>query len=380
MSTSASDSPPATGRNPRFHQIREYYDKNEHRLAITFFVGGFFFDLITLDRIDSVVTVGQQVAYLSLILLVMMQMFFEETRPPFTTDKMFVLKRWYYDYRTAMIHFFFGNLLNLYTIFFFKSSSLLVSFFFMIFMVLLLVANESQKFKTLGLTFKFGLLSLCFLCFFAYIVPTFLGQMGLLVFLFSMLIGCLPLVGVGWWIQTYRTAVFDKAKSQILVPLGIVLCSFLGLYYLKLIPPVPLSIPFIGVYHSVERVPEGFKLAHERPWWKFWHNGDQFFLAQSSDKIFVFFRVFSPARFADQVLVRWYWHDNRLGWVLQDSIPIKIHGGREDGFRGYGAKGNYQPGSWKVQVETVDEREIGRVYFELDIAPAGPRTFQYEVM
>jgi len=369
-----------TARLPRLNQIREYYDKNEHKLAIGFFVGGFIFDIVTLDRIDSWFTIGQQVVYLAVILAALMQMFFEETRPPFTTENMFFLKRWYYDYRTAVVHFFFGNLLNLYTIFFFKSSSLLVSFFFLIGLVFLLVANESARFKSLGLAFKFSLLSLCFLSFFAYIVPTFLGQMGLLIFLFSMLIGCLPLVAVGWWIQTYVPEVFDKAKSQILVPLGFVLCGFLGLYYLKLIPPVPLSIPYIGVYHSVEKDAQGYKLGHERPWWKFWHNGDQFFMAQAQDKIYVFFRVFSPARFADQVLVRWYWHDNRKGWVLQDSIPIKIHGGREEGFRGYGVKGNYQPGSWKVQVETQDEREIGRVYFELEIAPQSPRTFQFDVM
>jgi hypothetical protein len=310
----------------------------------------------------------------------LLQMFFEETRPPFTTDKMFFLKRWYYDYRTAVVHFFFGNLLNLYTIFFFKSSSLLVSFFFMIFMVFLLLANESARFKSLGLTFKFGMLSLCLLCFFSYVVPTFLGRIGVLVFMFSMLVGCMPLIAAGWWIQTYAPHAFEKAKSQILVPLGIVLFGFLGLYYLKLIPPVPLSIPFIGVYHSVERMPEGYKLGHERPWWKFWHNGDQFFRAQTSDKIFVFFRIFSPARFADQVVVRWYWHDNRQGWVLQDSIPIRIQGGREEGFRGYGTKGNYQPGSWKVQVETNDGREIGRVYFDLEIVPPAQRTFSFDIM
>jgi len=86
----------------------------------------------------------------------------------------------------------------------------------------------------------------------------------------------------------------------------------------------------------------------------------------------VFFRVFSPANFSDQVLLRWH---RRLpgGWALQDTIPIRIVGGREAGFRGFGFKGNYEPGSWKIQVETTDAREIGRIYFELEAAPAAPR-------
>jgi hypothetical protein len=139
---------------------------------------------------------------------------------------------------------------------------------------------------------------------------------------------------------------------------------------------VPLSIPFIGVYHSVERTGEGYRLGHERPSWRWWHNGDQRFVAQPGDKVYVFFRVFSPTRFSDEVLMRWYRKDPARGWTLQDSIPIKILGGREEGFRGYGVKASYQPGDWKVQIETNDGREIGRIYFELESAPEAPRDFQ----
>ena len=142
------------------------------------------------------------------------------------------------------------------------------------------------------------------------------------------------------------------------------------------IPPVPLSIPYIGVYHNVERTEAGYRLAHERPGWRFWHNGDQHFRAQPGDRVFVFFRVFSPARFSDQVLLRWYWKDGARGWTLQDTIPIRIVGGREEGFRGYGVKAKYQPGAWKVQVETTDGREIGRIYFSIEEAPPGPRSFR----
>jgi hypothetical protein len=87
----------------------------------------------------------------------------------------------------------------------------------------------------------------------------------------------------------------------------------------------------------------------------------------------VFFRIFSPARFADQVRMRWFWQPEGRGWTLQDTIPINIVGGREQGFRGYGVKTNFQPGPWKVQVETADGREIGRVYFDLETASAEPR-------
>ena len=73
--------------------------------------------------------------------------------------------------------------------------------------------------------------------------------------------------------------------------------------------------------------------------------------------------------------MRWHREEPGAGWTLQDTIPIKILGGRELGFRGYGVKSRYEPGNWKVHVETTDGREIGRVYFELVNVPQAPRNF-----
>ena len=143
---------------------------------------------------------------------------------------------------------------------FFKSSSLIVSFVFMVFMILLLVVNESHRFKKSGLTFKFGLLSLCFLCYFAYVTPIFAGSIGMMVFFLSMFVGTLPLVFAGWWIQIYRPTLFEKAKRQILVPFGIVLLSFLSLYG-QIDPP---RATFNSVYRRVSHLGAGSRRLQAR--------------------------------------------------------------------------------------------------------------------
>ena len=373
----APDTIPAT--RGAIQSLKAYYEKNERGIAVLFFVGGFVFDIVTLGRIDSWFAIGQQGLYLVLIAMALTHMFLEQSGPAPEPDGMVVLKRWYYRSRTAIVHFLFGSLLSLYTIFFFMSSSVLVSFGFLAFLVLLLVANEFSRVKSLGLPVKFAILSLCVLSFFSYVVPIVVGSIGLVVFLISMAVGSLPVVGIGAWARTRGPQLSRLAARQILKPLGIVLLGFLLLYYFRVIPPVPLSIPFIGVYHAVERTDEGYRLSHERPAWRFWHNGDQEFVARPGDKDYVFFRVFSPTRFSDQVLMRWYWKDEARGWTLQDSIPIKIVGGREQGFRGYGFKSKYQPGAWKVQIETADSREIGRVYFDLQLGPESQRSFVIDI-
>jgi hypothetical protein len=348
-----------------------------HLQGIAFFVAGFVFDMLMLGRVDSWHVIGQQVAYLALITCLLALTLREEGAPqPEAPSR---AMRWYLKYRGAAVNFCLGTLLNVYTIFFFKSSSLLVSFGFMAALVLLLVANEIPRLKFLGLSLKFALLGLCFLCFFACVIPILVGSIGLPVFLLSMAAGTVPLIVAGLWVGRAGPEAFVRVRRQVFVPVGLVLTGFLAFYLFKLVPPVPLAVPFIGVYHSVERNGNGYWLQHERPAWRWWHNGDQNFLAQPGDKVYVFFRVFSPTRFSDQVLMRWYRRDPARGWSLQDTIPIKIVGGREEGFRGYGVKSSYQPGDWRVQIETGDGREIGRIYFDIESVPAEPREFRADL-
>jgi hypothetical protein len=320
--------------------------------------------------------VAQQALYLAIVTVVLTQMFLVPEEP--AVDGLAPVKRFYYRYRVGVLGFFLGTLLNVYTVFFFKSSSLLVSFSFMLVMVVLLLSNEFGPFKRLGVAFKFALLSLCGLSFCATVVPVVLGQVGVAIFLASMAVGCLPMLALAVWIVQRAPERFPAVRNQLLVPFGLTLIVFLGAYLLRVIPPVPLSIPFIGVYHSVERTRDGYRLSHERPGWAFWRNGDQKFHAQPGDRVYVFFRVFSPASFADEVRMRWF-HREAQGWALQDTIPIRIVGGRAEGFRGYGFKSKYQSGSWKVQIETNDDREIGRVYFDVEPAPASPRSFTVDI-
>jgi hypothetical protein len=361
-------------------ELAAFAARHERGLAAAFFAAGFLFDIVTLGRIDSWATILQQAAYLAIVTAILvhqrsgtatdLRAQSEEPQEPQEARRSVAVPDLYYKWRNPALHFLLGSLLSSYTLFFFKSSSLLVSFAFLLVLVALLVANELPRFQRMGLPFKFGLLAICYLSFFAYVTPTAIGSIGVFGFLLAVGIGALPLLALGLYL---------RARREVLVPLGSVVLVFLVFYFFRVIPPVPLSIPFMGVYHGVERTAEGYTLLHERPAWRFWHNGDQRFRAQGGDRLFVYFRIFSPGRFADRVQMRWSWKDGKGGWALQDTIPIKIVGGREQGFRGYAFKTNYQPGEWKVQIETADGREIGRIYFDVEEVAAAERQLTAEL-
>jgi hypothetical protein len=151
---------------------------------------------------------------------------------------------------------------------------------------------------------------------------------------------------------------------------------FLVGYYSGLIPPVPVAVKKIGIYYEVTKEQGQYLGKHQNTRWNFWDKGAQSFLARPGDKVHVLLAIFSPARFEDRIVLRWQ-HLGPRGWQLEDSIPLTILGGREEGFRGFGIKKNYQLGQWRVIVETSDGREVGRINFEIaaDLSP-DERIFQ----
>src|SRR5438132_13296804 len=95
-----NEAAPAVGAIGR---LKLYYERNEQRIAVLSFVCGFLFDIVTVERADSWLAIGQQVLYLTGILVALTQMFLEEGKPLPEPGSIFVLKPRHYQYRTALL-------------------------------------------------------------------------------------------------------------------------------------------------------------------------------------------------------------------------------------------------------------------------------------
>lgn len=341
---------------PRIQELRGKY---ERFLPAAFFIFGLVFDIATTDRIDHWLTLIQQAVYLAIIGTLLI---FEvlETRGPLSLPQ-WLQKAW--TYRDEATHFLFGSLLSTFVIFYFKSASILNSFLFLFVIASLLVLNELERFKSMGLLIRFALYSLCLISYFAYLVPILVGFVGLIPFVLAFSLSAGVLLGF-YKLLLAKNVARTLLLQRIIKPAAAVQGIVLLLYVFQLIPPVPVSLKYIGIYHQIEKQSGRFALHYERPWWKFWQNGAQTFFARPGDRIYCFAQIFSPTGFKDQVKVRWLYKD-KSGWRSWDAIPLDISGGRQEGFRGFTFKQNYQPGEWRVKIETTDGREIGRIGFEV---------------
>ncbi|MFH1017637.1 MAG: DUF2914 domain-containing protein [Pseudomonadota bacterium] len=337
-------------------RLKSLYQRYERWVPIVFFLLGFLFDAVMLGSIDDPKAIAQQVLYLVLIAAILSYDFLFEANAYQPGPRL--AKVW--RYREAFLHFIMGTLMNVYSIFYFKSASLLTSLIFVGVLTIVLVLNEFVRFGKSQRAVHVALFSLCLISFFIYIVPMVLGFIGVGPFLGAVAASVLCFLPLYRFLKRRLGERFIPLRSQLVLPfLGIQLV-FALLYFFKAIPPVPLSTSYIGIFHNIERNEETFRLFHMRPWWRIWETGDQTFYARTGDMIYCFAQLFSPTGFKDDLLVRWLYKDQR-GWHPSDAIPMQITGGRREGYRGVTFKSNYQPGKWRVQIETSDGREVGRI-------------------
>lgn len=342
------------------NKFLDFYQRHEALVSIFVFIAGFLFDIFTLGRIDDLLNLIQQAIYI----LVLGSLLVVEIKIRTGTLTLSERGQKFWQYHDLVVHFLFGSLLSAYTIFYYTSASAVTSFIFIVLLAGLMLANEFPQVQKLGLLVRCVLFNICVLSYFAFFYPILMGHVGpgpfWLGFLSSLAVMALI------WKMNFQGQVGrgDFLTRNVLFPALVVHFLFLFGYYTSLIPPVPVAVKKIGVYYEVLKSDGHYYGKYLRPWYKFWQKGSQDFLVRPGDKIVVLLSIFSPAEFKDQVFLRWY-YKGKDGLRLEDTIPLTIMGGRDEGFRGYGTKQYFVPGDWRVIVETSDGREVGRISFEV---------------
>lgn len=353
-----------------FSKYKKYI--NKETLPILFFIGGFLFDVVTLDRIDRAWIWIQQGSF---IVLACTLLFFHERLEIRIHWKPWLQKIW--SYHEYALQFMMGSLLSAYAIFYFKSASTGAVISFVLVLVMLMFFNEKRGLHQSRFPIRHAMMSLCICSYFGYLLPILFGKINGLIFAISIFSSILVYF---FWMKILIPQTLWKTKRSLMkIMVGIFVPVVLfGLYHLKLIPPVPLSTLKMGIYHDIQKKEDSYLLYYNRPWYWFWQRGDQTFYAKQGDRIYFFSSIFAPTGLKHKIFVRWQIKENQ-GWQTSDTIPIDIKGGRYLGFRGMTFKENYSFGQWRVLLETEDGRELGRITFFVTPETRSSPTLKQEI-
>jgi hypothetical protein len=227
----------------RIHTLRQQHPRAEHAL---FFAAGFLFDTLAVGRIDEAWTLLQMAAYLAVLATLMLME--ERHRAGLFSPPWLLARAW--RFAEDAIHFLFGTLLNVFTLFYLKSTSGLLSLLFLVFLGALLVVNELPRFRKRGPMVRFALLSMCLTTYLALLLPVLLGFLSRWLFVAAVVLSCAALAGLLRSLPRGTDDTWSMGERMAGPAFGMQALLVIA-YFAGIIPPVPLSVQYMGIYHEV---------------------------------------------------------------------------------------------------------------------------------
>lgn len=348
--------------------VREFIKKYERHVGVGALVLGFVVDSLTLVRPDQL--------WGNLILLTYL-----------LTSGAGITVLAYYEKKAKtvpililpLIQFSFGNLAGGLMVLYGRSGTLEGNYLFFILFAAFIIGNEFLRSRYARLNFNISAWYFLLLAYLALIVPVMIGKVGTIIFLLSSVVS-LIVVGLFLYIL-YAVSKISLLQviRKVIISIGAIFIIFNTLYFTNIIPPVPLSLREIGIYHRVLRIDDGnYTALYEKPsWFEFYRETSKTFTRAPGVRAYCFSSVFAPGRIGTGIYHRWEYFDEAVKkWQTKILVNFSIVGGRDNGYRGYSEKSELSPGRWRCSVETKRGALIGRTTFKIVEAIAPPELLE----
>lgn len=338
--------------------------RHENHISAVSLAGGFAFDSWAFGRIDRPETQAVFITYLLVAAITIAVLHALESRPEG--------KRPSDRVRAGLMlatQFALGCLLSGFCVFYIRSASLTSSWPFLLAMMGIFIANEYMRRYHARLVFVALLFFLALYSYAILLVPLLVQRIGRVPFLLS---GVLAVVlfflfmRLLAWLGPER---YRGVRVKVLAGMVIITVLLNTAYFLKVLPPLPLVLTDAEVYHSVERVGDGYLVGSEDepPEWEALFGTFPIMHIQPWGRVYVYNSIFAPRGLQTIIVHNWQRRDPATGaWVSVQRVQVNIVGGRTGGYRWYSFKTAPQPGQWRVNIETQDGRSVGQIRFAVE--------------
>jgi hypothetical protein len=348
-----------------FKKLFELWQKYEHHLGVGALAVGFTFDVFLAKSPESVVDNILLVSYLFIAASIIIILNIRKRLRPSTSSgqasaEPLVL--------LLILQFCFGGLSSNMLVLYGKSGTLAGDAFFVALLAAMVLGNEYLRSRYAQMRFNIAIYYFLLLTYCIIAAPTWIfHSIGPGTFFLS---GLVSLGVMSAFLFVLFTAVLRGNRifqlKQIALLVATIFIIFNGLYFFDIIPPVPLSLKEIGVYHSVLKSSSGdYLVIYEKsPWYVFWRDTSATFHYQPGESAYCFSSVYAPTDLSTPIYHVWEYYDpSQKNWIQEGKISYDISGGRKTGYRGYSATAALVPGAWRCDVETSSGALIGRISF-----------------
>ena len=365
------------------HALKAY----ERHLSAGAMAGGFGVDFFSYNRVDHPVTQTLLIVYLGVAAISITLLHWLEAHQEWQTKFVVKLRA----YLPALTQFVLGSLWSAFLVFYARSGVLVGSWPFLMVLAAIFVGNEIFKQYHARLIFTTTLFFFALFSYCAFMLPVFTHAIGQTMFLVSGAVAVVIFAGFLWLLNRLSVAQLGEVKWQIAAGGIGVYALVTGLYFLDVLPPLPLAMQNSGVYQAICHVPPRgavrcigtapgqniartghvyYSAVEEPQSWSTWFGIPRVVHIEEGKPVIVFGAVFAPVDLNTTTYYVWQRYDERRGvWKTVQRLENTLRGGRDRGYRSYTYKTNPAPGLWRVDVVTTDGRLIGRSRFAVENGP-----------
>lgn len=280
-----------------------------------------------------------------------------------------------FSFLTFAIAYFSGSALSFVCVYAIRSAAFAVSWPLLLVLLVCILVNELVSSHQFRLTLDVGVFLVALLFFIVFNTPVLLTVQNDTTFVISVAIAITCSLLYIYMLRFASESAEEEASRLYSLAVGIPM--FIGmLYFLNVIPAVPLSLTEAGVYHMIQKNDSGAFLGTKENDTRILSalRTPVYHISSSDSGAYFFSSVSAPALLTAPISHVWEYYDPTVKrWVEKTTISFTLAGGRQDGYRSYSQKENVVDGLWRVVVKVDSKRIVGRVTFYIQSSKEGER-------
>jgi len=336
-----------------FKKTLSFLEKYERHIGIATLVIGFLFDNLFLVRPDNIRDNISFLVFISVAgsAILLTNIFKKGIR---------------YSVSLFIMQFAIGGLFSMSLVFYSRGATLQASWPFLLTLFVYLVGNEVFKKHYVLMVTQVCAFFIALFAYLIFIIPVILHRMDDMVFLIS---GGASLVVITFFISllyVVNRKELIRSRKALLVSIPLLFVFINVFYFTNLIPPIPLLMKDMGVYHFVERDSAGNYVVVGEPQKSFTFFRPVVIHKIEDEPLYMYSAIFAPVALNITVVHVWQWYDTeKKTWTTMNKINIPLTGGRDNGYRMFSMKEYVPEGSWRIDSRTSRGQIIGRINFEV---------------
>jgi Protein of unknown function (DUF2914) len=324
------------------------------------FIFGFLTDMVLLPDVNNPLTKYLGLGYILGVAILIA--FREWVVARNTADER---ERKLFSLSSLGIAYFSGAALSFVFVYALRSAALSVSWPLFLILILCMVANEMFATHTYRFTIDIMVLFIAVVFYVLFNAPFIVNTQNSVVFYVSIIISILVSLLYVFLLSPVSETSEEETPRMYALAVGIPM--FIGmLYFLNLMPGVPLSLTEGGVYHNVRREGGSSFLVEEEMDRRLFPGlrTKVHTVSKAQNDVFFLSAIRAPKNMTAPITHVWEYYDSSKNkWIESTVIPFTLSGGREGGYRAYSRKENIFEGLWRVTVKVDEKRIVGRTKF-----------------